>query len=341
MQQCLISVIIPVYNTEQYLKKCMDSILEQTYQNLEIILVDDGSTDQSPAICDFYSTKDARIKVIHKKNGGLISAWQAGVRATTGKYLTFVDSDDWIDAQMIHVLASQLEDGAKEQIICCNYVIEKEWLNKTIPVQNQIGAGIFEGKRLEKLKEVLLGYEQRNVSFSRCMKLFSKSLIKNNLYLCDERIIMGEDLNIVFPAMLDAQRIVCLQDCFFYHYRFVSSSMVHRYNSGLEANIHLLYTKICAALKEKRPNDDTMKKQAQKEYLYLLFLVIKNEVRGNRKYRHTVKAICKEPEIQKLLQQIQIYPKDIKNRLIYFVMQHPNRINVGILWLLFRLYDRK
>ena len=95
-----ISVIVPIYKVEQVLKRCVDSILSQTYENLEIILVDDGSPDQCPSICDAYARQDARIKVVHKKNGGLTSAWKEGVRHAEGEWLGFVDSDDWIEPDM-------------------------------------------------------------------------------------------------------------------------------------------------------------------------------------------------------------------------------------------------
>ena len=97
----LISVIVPIYKVEKYLCKCVDSIINQTYKNLEIILVDDGSPDNCPRICDDYAKKDSRIKVIHKKNGGLSDARNAGVKIATGEYISFIDSDDWVETQMI------------------------------------------------------------------------------------------------------------------------------------------------------------------------------------------------------------------------------------------------
>lgn len=95
-----ISVIVPVYNVEQYLPRCVESILAQTYENLEILLVEDGTKDNSGAICDAYARQDARVKAIHKENGGLSSARNAGIDAATGDYLSFVDSDDWIEPDM-------------------------------------------------------------------------------------------------------------------------------------------------------------------------------------------------------------------------------------------------
>ena len=95
-----ISVIVPIYNVKEYLDKCISSICNQTYKNLEIILVDDGSTDGSATICDAFAKKDDRIVVIHKENGGLTSTRKAGVNIATGKYIGFVDGDDWIDEDM-------------------------------------------------------------------------------------------------------------------------------------------------------------------------------------------------------------------------------------------------
>ena len=100
----LISVVVPVYNVERYLGKCLESIVRQTYANIEIVLVDDGSTDSGGQICDFYANKDSRVKVIHKKNGGLSDARNRGIEESKGKYLIFVDSDDVIDETLVEYL---------------------------------------------------------------------------------------------------------------------------------------------------------------------------------------------------------------------------------------------
>ncbi len=119
----LISIIVPVYQVEKYLDKCIISIINQSYKNLEIILVDDGSTDSSPAICNQYQKKDTRIKVIHKENGGLSQARNVGLEIAQGDYIGFVDSDDWIESNMYEVLMSSLlETGA--DIAVCNYQMD-------------------------------------------------------------------------------------------------------------------------------------------------------------------------------------------------------------------------
>ena len=113
----LISIIVPVYKVEKYLDFCIQSIVNQTYRNLEIILVDDGSPDNCPRICDEWAQKDQRITAIHKENGGLMSAWMAGVRESRGEYLCFVDSDDWVEQDMLISMAVHLTGRENEIVV--------------------------------------------------------------------------------------------------------------------------------------------------------------------------------------------------------------------------------
>ena len=124
MNEPKISVIVPVYKVEKYLRKCVDSIINQTYQNLEIILVDDGSPDNCPAICDEYAAKDSRVRVIHKENGGLGDARNAGLDACTGEYIGFVDSDDWIDANMYSDMATMMEEKNLDVVCAPANIVE-------------------------------------------------------------------------------------------------------------------------------------------------------------------------------------------------------------------------
>lgn len=114
----MISIIVPVYKIENYIRQCVDSILAQSYENIEVILVDDGSPDGCPKICDEYAAKDGRVKVVHKNNGGLMSARQAGLRAATGDYVGFVDGDDWIDADMYLTFADYIEKYHPDMLFC-------------------------------------------------------------------------------------------------------------------------------------------------------------------------------------------------------------------------------
>ena len=139
----LISIIIPVYNVEKYLRKCIDSVLEQTYKNIEVILVDDGSTDNCGKICDEYLLKDGRIKVIHKENGGLSDARNKGIDASNGKYIMFVDSDDYVDKDMIKLLYNSLINSGADMSICRFVHVDEAGnvtndFNESLPCENMI-----------------------------------------------------------------------------------------------------------------------------------------------------------------------------------------------------------
>lgn len=114
----LVSVIVPIFNIEHYLERCVDSIINQTYKNLEIILVDDGSPDNCPSMCDNYANKDSRIKVIHKKNGGLSDARNAGMKVATGKYISFIDSDDYVSSEFIETLYNAMTTENSDIVEC-------------------------------------------------------------------------------------------------------------------------------------------------------------------------------------------------------------------------------
>lgn len=340
----LVSIIIPVYNVEQYLEECMESVLQQTYRNLDIILVDDGSRDKSAGMCDRYALQDNRVQVLHKPNGGLMSAWMAGVDISKGEYLAFVDSDDWIEPDMIEKLAGYT-DVRKKEIICSNYIIEKK--KKSIYMKQSMEPGIYDREDIEKkIIPFLMGQENRRIHCSRCMKLFSRALICENMKYGNPKLTMGEDMNITFPAILDAQRIVVMEEGYFYHYRLVDSSMVHKYNAGLYENNRLLYQ----VLKEIAESKEKEKKITQKElllnkikneYIFLLLFVLKNELRGT--WSGCVQRVCriaeeadKETDIHK--ESVRVDGK--ANRLLYHILKHPGVFNIMFGKLTINVFDR-
>ena len=235
MGQSLVSIIVPVYNLIDYLDRCVESLLGQTCKEIEIILVDDGSTDGSGARCDEYAGEDARIKVIHKANGGLVSAWKRGLKESTCPYVSFVDGDDWIDTGMIEDLLTFAKGGDRE-IISCDYLIEQP--GELRAVYQGLVAGEYNREQLEKLVfPKLLGNENRMVCLSRCMKLISRELIEKNAHYSEEDLRMGEDVAVMLPTLLDCDRLVVLEHKAYYHYYYNPASMVHKYDSGLYENI--------------------------------------------------------------------------------------------------------
>ncbi len=182
----LISVIVPVYNVEKYIDKCVESIVNQTYKNLEIILVDDGSPDRCPQMCDDWVKKDARIQVIHKENGGLSSARNAGMRIMQGDYVCFVDGDDYIELNMIDILLRSIKKEDFDVCVCNVNHVDKNYclINYT---KNQ--------RRVLCDDEIMKAFLNTNVfdSSSACDKLYKVSVIKENNLWFDETNKWGED----------------------------------------------------------------------------------------------------------------------------------------------------
>lgn len=142
----LISVIVPIYMIDRYIGICIESILNQTYKNLEIILVDDGGKDRCPEICDLYAQKDSRIKVIHKPNGGLVSARKAGLRKSNGKYISYVDGDDWIGSGFIEGLYTAAVTSDAD-MVCAGQT--RDLFSKSASFTNSLPSGIYEGDKLK------------------------------------------------------------------------------------------------------------------------------------------------------------------------------------------------
>ena len=335
-----VSIIIPVYNTAKYLDECMTSVLNQTMSNIEIILVDDGSTDGvSPKMCDDYAASDTRVVVLHKENGGLMSAWIAGSEKATSNYLMFLDSDDWIDLEMCEELYKLTDVSFRDsEIISGNYIVEKAG-EKRKETQG-LAPGVYMGKDLDALRDNLLGNEVRPVTMSRCMKLISRELLLGNIQYCNRKIKMSEDVNITLPCLCDVKRLVIAKDSYFYHYRLVADSMIHGYDAHLMDNLELTdrtYRKIFEAKGIESGN-----KQLDKEYVMILFLALKNELRCEKRDTVSrVRNIFLKPEIKAKIDNTDISVTSKANRLLYFCMKHPNAAVIGITKMILKTYDKK
>ena len=249
----LISIIVPVYNKEAYLRECVDSILEQTYRRTEVILVDDESTDKSGRICDEFGQADGRVRVIHQKNGGPTAACVAGMEAASGGYYMFVDSDDYLEPETLAEMADCLA-GVPGEIVCCDHLVEKQ--RGTERVKNGVAPGIYEGEQLrEQIKARLIGEEKKVIPLSRCMKLCEKSLFAGNEAYYDYSLRFGDDTNLMYPALLESSRVVIMKDAFYYHYRYVEDSLVHGYDEGLSAGVDRLMAAVKRTAEEKKAPD--------------------------------------------------------------------------------------
>lgn len=196
-EKALISIIIPVYKVEKYLEKCIQSLINQTYENLQIILVDDGSPDNCGKICDEYAKKDHRIEVIHKSNGGLSDARNKGLEIAKGEYIGFIDSDDYIESDMYEVLYNLLKQYNADVSICNFYTVSQG----KIAIKNAEN-GIKEYNRIEILKEVLL---DNNIQSYAWNKLYKKELFDEIKYPVGKKY---EDIGTTFYLLEKCNKVV-------------------------------------------------------------------------------------------------------------------------------------
>lgn len=219
-----ISVIVPIYNVEKYLIRCVESILNQTYKNLEIILVDDGSPDKCPTICDEFAKKDSRIIVVHKKNGGLSDARNAGLDIATGEYIGFVDSDDYISENMYEVLLQRILKNDADMAICNylsvdeNYELVSE-KNVVLPIED--GSSTFD--------DFMKGYTGKYgwyyvVAWN---KLYKRKLFNKLRYPLGKK---HEDEFLIHHILDQCEKIECVREGLYYYMQRPGSIMAEQFN---------------------------------------------------------------------------------------------------------------
>ena len=228
-----VSVIVPIYNAEKYLVQCLDSIVNQTLCDIEIILIDDGSTDGSAEICKNYLS-DERVTYYHKENEGLAAARDDGMLRATGEYIGFVDSDDWLELNMYEEMY-QAAKGNDADVVFCN-CIENEDGHRFTP---EMRSGNFDREQIKR--EVLprtLAYigrrgEKRAIRWSNCLRIYKRSFLEKHGIRFDRRFRRSQDLQLTFEAMLHAERFYYLGEGYFYHNRVESGSLSRGYTKNM------------------------------------------------------------------------------------------------------------
>ena len=304
----MISIVVPVYNMEKHLDCCMDSLINQTYQNTEIIIVDDGSTDESSIMCDNYGNNSTNIKVIHKKNGGLSSARNAGISAARGAYIGFVDSDDYVHPKMYERLLAEIAETGADIAVCqFKYVNEKndDYIDKN------------EGKRIctnspkESLRN-LMNCNQMVNSGIMCDKLFDIKLFEN-LRFPEGRY--HEDEFIIHHLFGKATRITYISDVLYY-YRMREGSITSRY-SLKNADMLLAHEDRLEYYKENYPeliNEEVEWYLNLLDYNYFKMLRYHfKEKESRRKIIEVAKNVLEESK------QCEYISKDIYNKYKLFV----------------------
>lgn len=275
-----ISILIPVFRVEKYIKKCISSVLNQTYKNLEIILIDDGSDDNCGAICDAYQTADSRIKVIHKENGGLSSARNAGLRIATGEYLYFLDSDDFIEEKLIEdLLRLQKQYDADIIIGTLCKVDENDEPVEEISFCNEVIS--LEG--LEMLDYIL----KKSPSWEACGKLYKRSLFENTFFL---EGVLYEDLHLLPKLFAKAKKIVLINNGM-YHYLFRAESIMGQSELVLKSDLVMIARDSMSYFRENIPEIANYMDAFYLNHLFIkLYGLYENKLEKNN--QSFIKAYC-------------------------------------------------
>ena len=331
----LISIIVPVYNMEQYLETCIDSLIRQTYSNLEIILIDDGAKDRSGQICDEYAAKDPRIVVLHKENQGVAAARNDGIAMAHGDYITFVDSDDWVDLRLCEIFANALTTYSVSSVMC-SYV--REYPDRALPKVLGDDGIVWTGKAVQRRLCGLLGEELRHPdnldSYNMmCAKLYPAEAAKKHSVMNLRSIGSSEDLLYNLSIFSDIESMVMLDQPLYHYRKAVPQSITSTYKPDLEQKWENLYGKIDTIIRENG-FDETYRQAFSNRIALNMLGVGLNCVWDNggfrEKYQRVKRATAREVRAE-ALKALPLRYMPLHWKLFYFSARH--KLNL-ILYLL-------
>lgn len=334
MKEPKVSVIIPIYNTGKYLPECVESVRNQTLKEIEIILVDDESPDNAPQLCDQYAEQDERIKVVHKKNGGLGYARNSGLDVATGEFVSFIDSDDFIAPDMMQTLydVAKRYDADEVRSGTIFYNNGKKTIRRDVE-QTTVYKGKDEVRSFVFDLLAPLPEEARDVKYmmSVCLALHSRKVIEDNkVRFTSERQTLSEDLIFdldLFPKM---NCIVCIPECF-YHYRMNSTSLSHTYSIEKYKRNHQFLQIVREKLNDRYSFEDY-----GIHYLRLQFLYLRNSISHilhtkdncSTKYRH-VRYVLHDNLWKDMLKTYPYNRMDFKHKLYFILLK--NRLTFWVM----------
>lgn len=270
----LVTIIVPVYNVEKYIYECVDSLIKQTYKNIEIILIDDGSKDKSGTICDNYAASDARIKVIHKQNEGLGFARNTGLKAAQGNFVTFIDSDDKADADLVENLVNGIYEANGDT---CIGGFKRISANGVIGFEERYDKAVFEGKNVyNNLFARMLGSapdKHDAIRMSVWNVMYSMDIVRrHNIEFPSERVFISEDIIWDSEYYKYAKKAIVI-DSTAYNYRITPGSLTQKYKPDMLEKICVLYNEMCNRLS----GDKTKITRLQRQFFVNLKACIKQE----------------------------------------------------------------
>lgn len=288
-QHPVFSVIVPIYKIERYLAECIESILSQTYKDYELILVDDGSPDQCPAICEEYRQKDSRIRVIHKENGGLVSTRKAGLQAAAGEYICYVDGDDTISPVLLETMYHVINVYAPDMII---FGLVKNFADHDEEISCELAEGYYKKIDLAEKVYPYMMYDKRKpfckglIFPAACNKIYKRELLLEH-YCQDLRIRMGEDNAFVYECAWYSESIyVCNKILYFY--RQHEGAMNHSYDPNRFLNNQYLF----AYMGERLSGfSHVLDEQFAAFKVYWIIMAVFHEIKCGKKIKDSAKHL--------------------------------------------------
>lgn len=327
MGQDLISVVVPIYNVEQYLDRCLNSIVGQSYRNLDIILVDDGSPDNCPQMCDEWAQRDERIRVVHKVNAGLGMARNTGIENAQGKYICFFDSDDYIAPNTIEVAYTAMVENQAEIAVYGSAMVDENQkvLSTKIPA-----AHVYQGGEVQhQFLPMLMGEDPKtgcdaHIPFSAWSCLFSMELIQRAQWrFVSEREIVSEDIYSLLELYSSVKKVVVINECFYFYCRN-GASLTQSYRADrYERNRHF-YLK-CLELCESCGHGDEIVSRCKEPFLSNVIGVLKQEVAhypsAYEGVKH-LKVIVDDDVLQRVVWEKRKEKTNLKKALLYWSIRH-------------------
>lgn len=310
----LFSVVVPVYNVEKYVAQCLESLINQTFSDYEIIIVNDGATDNSLSICEDYQKKDSKIRIINQENKGLAIARRTGSLEAKGDYIINVDSDDWVDQYYLAELA-KIIDESHADLVCMNHFENEDKL-----IKNPNFNDVLLNK--EEIKKTIYPYLIRNIKYEYFIptawaKAFKKDLFVRNT--CETRIQVGEDGAVIVPCVFQSN-IVYLSSKACYHYRITDHSMIQNKKPRSYQDVINVYNHLINKLGD---DYEEFKLQVSRLVCHLAFNCSITQFYGDRSYKEARKVILENlnnPIIKEAIEQID--SKGFKGNLMRYSLKH-------------------
>ena len=327
MKAGLVSIVLPIYNVEKYLDRCVESVINQTYKNLEIILVDDGSPDSCPKKCEEWAKKDSRIKVIHKNNAGLGYARNTGIENASGEYICFFDSDDYIDPSTIEKAYNTAQKNDSDMVLFGHYDVNAQGkivrtYIPTIDKESYVGSEVQEILLPDLVSDNPATGKSTNLWLSACFCMYSMKLIlENNWRFASERDIISEDVYSLLRLYRNVEKVTIVPEAFYY-YCENSTSLSHTYKVDRFDRIKRFYNACVDACDELNYSDEVKKRFAGpfiSNTIAAMKMIIQSDMSIVGK-RSAFKAICKDEQLHRIINRVEIKKENFtRGLLIWFL----------------------